>query len=570
MASEETMDSYEVLKTDVLVVGGGGAGVRAAIEADDQNVNVCLVSKGPVSRSGLTPMAYPSYQAAFGFSDPRDNADVHFNDIIEVGRHLCDQDLARALAEESVERALDAERYGVKFKKEGGRFFQVHHPGQSYPRNLYLSAGGYGLIAGLKKELDRRSRVQVLEDFTVSRLLKHQGEVVGAFGLNMRDGRFYAVEAKSTVLACGGYEELWGNTDTAPDSTGDGVFLGFQAGADVIDLEMALYYPAAFAYPESVKGVLIQYETFLAKDKLDFRLVNNRDEEFLPEGPLPVRDVLMRLMFTEIEEGRGTENNAVWIDPLRSSKTKKEIEECINKLIRGPDRNLKSLGIDIRKDRLETVPAVHYTLGGVHISANTQTSVPGLFAAGENASSIHGANRISGNALAETQVFGRRAGMSASAHAQRKEFGTLPAAEVNEEMERWNGFVGKKNGGTRAHVLRNEMKQIMDRYMGPNRREEGMKKALQQVVDLRENALSKVAVEGGGIFNVDWRTAIEVSMTLRLAELTIRSALFRKETRGHHFRPDYPETSETAQHTLVQEKGQGIEVTYKAVRTLNG
>jgi succinate dehydrogenase/fumarate reductase flavoprotein subunit len=551
-----------------LIIGGGGAGVRAAIEADNQDVDVCLVSKGPVARSGLTPLAYPSYQAAFGTSDPRDNSDVHYEDIIKIGRYLADQDLARALADESVPRVLDLERFGVKFKKEGGKFFQVHHPGQTYPRNLFLVGGGFGLIYGLKKELQRHAKVRIIEDFCVSRLLKHQGGVGGAFGLNLRDGRFYAIEARSTILACGGYEELWGNTDTAPDSTGDGVFLGFQAGADAIDLEMALYYPAAFAYPESVKGLCIQYETFLERRYLDFRLVNNEGKEFLPEGPLPVRDTLMRLMFTEIEEGRGTEHRAVYIDPNRSSKSPDEVEECINKLLKGPDRNLKSLGIDIRKDCLETCPAVHYTLGGIHINEKTETSVRGLFAAGENASNVHGANRISGNALSETQVFGVRAGKYASEYAKKKGHWSLPIGEIKEEIQKWNDFKQRKKEGIRPLVLRKELKQVMDRYMGSNRNEQGMKKALQKVLDLKRNGLRKLEVTDGKIFNVDWRTAIEVSMTLHLAELVIRAALYRKETRGHHFRPDFPLSLETAHHTLVTKKDQKIDVAYKPVRKL--
>ncbi len=562
------MAGYEVLKTDVLIIGGGAAGVRAAIEADNQGVDVCLLSKGPVARSGLTPLAYPSYQAAFGFSDPRDNPDVQYEDIIKIGRYLADQNLARALADESIPRVLDLEKFGVKFKKEGEKFYQVHHPGQTYPRNLFIVGGGFGLIYGLKKELERRSRVKILQDLCVSCLLRDDGEVVGAFGLNLRDGRFYAIEAKATVLACGGYEELWGNTDTAPDSTGDGVFLGFQVGADAIDLEMALYYPSVFTYPESVKGVVIQYETFLEKQYLDFRLVNNDGKEFSPEGPLPVRDTLMRLMFTEIEEGRGTEHNAVYIDPSRSSKSPEEIDRLVNELLKGPDKNLQSLGIDIRKDRIEVCPAVHYTLGGLLINEKTETSVQGLFAAGENASNVHGANRISGNALAETQVFGTRAGKYASEYAKKRGHRFISGREVKEKIQKWNDFLQKKKDGIRPFVLRKEMKKAMDRYMGPNRTGEGMEKALQKISDLKQSGLPKVEVAKGKIFNVDWRTAMEVSITLDLAELVIRSALFRKETRGHHFRPDFPDTLETPQHTLVMKKGQKIEVSYRPVRKL--
>jgi succinate dehydrogenase/fumarate reductase flavoprotein subunit len=562
----EIMSDYEVLKTEVLIIGGGAAGVRAAIEAVNQGANVCLVSKGPVARSGITPLAYQSLQAAFGNNDPRDNPDVHYQDTIVEGRYLSDENLARVLADESIPRALDLEKFGIKFKKQGEKFFQILHPGQKYPRNLVIVGGGFGLIYGLKRELQRRSRVRILEDFCVSQVLEDRGELVGAFGLNMRDGRFYAIGAKSIVLACGGYEELWGNSDTAPDSTGDGVFLGFEAGADVIDLEMVQYYPTVFAYPESLRGILVLYETLLEREHLDFRLVNSQEQEFLPEGPIPARDTLTRLIFTEIEEGRGGEHNGVYIDPGRSSKSHEEIDGLVNKLLRVPDTNLKKLGIDIRKDRIEVCPAVHYTMGGIRINEKAETSVPGLFAAGENAGNVHGANRISGNALSETQVFGARAGKFASEYATGRRYGSLPMGVIKEGVQEWNEFMEKKKEGIRPLVLRRELKRVMDRYMGPNRNEGEMNEALRKVLDLTQNALPKVAVTGGRVFNVDWHTAIEVSTALGLAELVIRSALLRKETRGHHFRSDFPEALETPQHTLVRRRDHEIEVAFSPVR----
>lgn len=563
------VEEYEVLKTEVLIIGGGGAGVRAAIEADNQGGEVCLVSKGPLARSGITPMAFPSYQAAFGMSDPRDNPDIHYQDIVASGRGLSDQDLARILADESIPRALELEKFGVGFKKQDGKFFQVLHPGQTYPRNLFIMGAGFGLISGLKRELSRHPKVRVLEDFCVSRLLKVGGEVVGALGLNLRDGRFYAIEAKSVVLACGGYEELWGNTDTSPDSTGDGISLGFQAGADTIDLEMVQYYPTVFAYPESAKGLLIQYESLLSKQYFDFRLVNKEGKEFLAEGPLPVRDIMMRAMFTEIEEGRGTVHGAVWIDPSRSSKSKAEIDELMDSLLKVPDHNLRKLGINIREDRFEVCPAIHFVLGGIHINGKTETSVPGLFAAGENSSSLHGANRISGNALAETQVFGARAGRYATERAMRRSWSPLPGKEIKEALEIWNDFKRRKKEGIRPGVLKKEMKQIMDWYLGPNRTGLGMEKALGLILDLKRKGLPNVEVDGSRIFNVDWRTAVELAMSIELAELVIRSALFRKETRGHHFRSDCPGTSETPQHTLVIRKGNHVDVVFKPVRTIH-
>lgn len=563
------MENYETIRTDVLIIGGGAAGVRAAIEADDQGVDVAVVSKGPVGRSGLTPLAYPCLQAAVGAMDARDNPDVHYADIIREGKGLADHDLARVLADEAVPRVHDLLKYGVKFEKEHGKLFQAHFPGQTYPRNLLIVGGGFGLISGLKRELRRRSRVKILEDFCVSRLMPEGGRVGGVIGVNLRDGRFYLVEAKSVVLACGGYEALWENNDGSPDSTGDGISLAFETGADVIDLEMVQYYPGVFAYPESLKGVDIQYETFLEKKYFDFKLVNNKGKEFLPMGPLPGRDVLMRAIFKEIEEGRGTEHKAVCVDPTRSSKSHEEIDRLVKQFVQGPDRYWQKIGIDIRKDRIEICPAVHYTLGGIRINEKTETTLPGLFAAGENSSNTHGANRIGGNSLAETQVFGARAGKYASDFARQARGGRISRQEIKKEIRKLNQFFKKNKDSLRSPLVRNDLRKIMDQYVGPNRNEQGMTEALRKVLDLRKAVLPRIHVDGDRVFNTDWRTTIELFRAVDLAEMVVRSALFRKESRGHHFRSDFPNSWELAQHTLGAKKGDGVSISFTPVNIRN-
>jgi len=563
------MDDYETLKTEVLIIGGGGAGARAAIEAHRQGADVCLLAKGPLASAGITPLAYASYQAAFGAVVSKDNPDVHYQDTIKEGRNLADENLVRVLADESIQRALDLERFGVKFKKQNGKHFQVLHPGQTYPRCMFIKGGGFALVSALKKELHRRPDIKIIEDFCVSHLSIDQGRVIGAFGLNMQNGRFYSIQAKSTVLACGGYEEIWGTTDTVSDSIGNGISLAFQAGANLIDLEMSLYYPAVFVYPESMKGVLIEYETFLDREYLDFRLLNREKREILPQGPLLARDDLQRIMMTEIGEGRGTAHNGLVIDPTRSSKSHEEIEKIIKELLNTPDKYLQKLGVDIRKDQIEICPAVHYTLGGVWINQKTETSVEGLFAAGENASNVHGANRISGNALAETQVFGERAGRYASEYSAKVRHRPIASKEIKKNIQVWKQFLIKKKGGIRPLVLRKKMQEVMDQYAGLDRNEQGMIKALKMILDLKQNGLPKVEVSAGNIFNVDWRTAMEVSMALTVAELVVRSALQRKETRGHHYRSDFPTTLENPQHTLIEKKKQNFQLALAPVIKLN-
>lgn len=563
------MEEFDSIKTDVLIVGGGAAGARAAIEADVAGAEVLLVSKGPVARSGLTPLAYPCLQAAVGSMDSRDNADIHYQDIVREGKGLSDMNLARVLADEAVFRFRDLERFGVRFETEQGKVFQAHFPGQTYPRNLLIVGGGFGLISGLKNELRKHPRSKIIEDFCVSKLLIDNGEIVGAFGINLRDGKFYAFEAKAVVLAGGGYEALWDNNDGSQDSTGDCISLAFEAGADIIDLEMTQYYPGVFAYPGSLKGVDIQYETFLGKQYFDFKLVNKNGEEFL-KGPLPGRDVLTRMMFNEIEQGRGTEHNAIYVNPKKSSKSPEEIERLVKQFVEGPDKLWRKMGINIRKDRFELCPAVHYTLGGIRIDDQTNSSINGLFAAGETSSNTHGANRIGGNSLAETQVFGARAGKYAALHAKEHSgWGKPPEGQVREEMLRLSTLREKKKDGLRPLKIRNELRAVMDQFVGPNRNEEGLKTALNKVLDLRKNALPKVQVGGGRIFNTDWCMAIEINKVLDLAELIIQSAMLRKESRGNHYRSDFLQTLSDPVHTLVKRHSNGITVDYAQVSRLN-
>ncbi|MCL4458657.1 MAG: FAD-binding protein [Chloroflexi bacterium] len=554
------MVSYQTVETDVLVIGGGGAGARAAIEASTQGVRCTLLCKGALSRSGLTPMAYPSFEAALGHRDSRDNPEIHFQDTVREGRYLSDQNLAKALATEAIPRMLELERYGVKFRKDGERFLQVWHPGQTYPRNLVIQGGGYGLIAGLKKELRRHPEIKVLEDHMVTRLLTKNGRVVGATALDLRCGALYAFSAKAVVLATGGYEALWEKTDASPDSTGDGATLAYTIGAELVDMEMMLFYPTVLVYPPHLRGTVVQYEGLLYEEHVGGKMLNAKGEEFLPSGPLPVRDVFMRLMFDEIEQGRGTVHGGLYIDIAKSPRGAEEVEEILNRLMSLPYDNLRDVGIDIRRQPIEVAPATHYTLGGIRINERTETNISGLYAAGEVAGNVHGANRLSGNALAETQVFGTRAGHfaaeAAKALGKRVE---IEPEEVEQAAAAAYSVLERKDGNLRPRQVKRHLQAIVQTYLGHKRDEISLQKALADLGQLREEDLPHLRVMGTTHFNNDWREALELPGMIDLAEAVATAAMLRKESRGHHFRTDYPEMADGwPQHTLLRRNNNRI------------
>jgi len=245
-------------------LGGGGAGVRAAIAADDSGASVAMLVKGQVAHSGLTAMACPSYQAAMALEEPEDSTEIAFADVIREGRYLGDENLIKALVEEATDRALEMERYGVKLTKTSeGRTFQVIHPGQSFARNLVIRGCGYGMMFGLRRELLRRPRIQTFEDFVATSLLLDDDRVAGAVAMNLRTGDVVVFRAKAVVIATGGYEEIMEFTDTERGAAGDGTALALRAGANMVDLEMMLFYPTCLVWPDEVKGTLVQYEGLL-------------------------------------------------------------------------------------------------------------------------------------------------------------------------------------------------------------------------------------------------------------------------------------------------------------------
>jgi fumarate reductase (CoM/CoB) subunit A len=549
------MRPCEHFECEVLIVGGGGAGTRAAIEADSCGAEVALISKGPIGRSGATPLAFTSYQAAFGHSDPRDNPKIHFEDTIREGRYLGDQNLVEALVTEARAGALDLQRYGVKFKKQDGKFYQALHPGETYPRNLLIEGGGYGMMIGLRKELRRHKNVRVFEDHILTKILCADG-VVGAVALDLRTGYCRAFKAKSVIMASGGYHHLWKKNDVSPDLAGDSLALAYQAGAGLIDMEMILYYPTLCFYSEYDQGLVVVYEWFLEEKYLAGKLVNALGEEFLAPGKLPVRDRVSRAIFEEIEADRATERGTVFIDISKSPKSQEEKDEVFRELVGGPGKNLLNLGLDVTRDLIEVGPGVHYTLGGIRINEKAETSLPGLYAAGEVSGNIHGANRVSGNALAATQVFGARAGRFAALRAKEMALPELSSGQVEEEINRVANLRQPKKDGVRPVQVKRALQEVMEKHVGATRNDNGLKTALAKIKELQEECKTRLEVVDIPVYNNEWCEALEVINMLSLAEVVTESALLRQESRGHHYRSDYPESDDNwLKHTIATFQG---------------
>ena len=547
---------FEVVASDVVVIGAGGAGMRAAIAAAEAGAKVVLLTKGQAARSGATPMACPSYQAAFAMEDDRDSSEIAFEDTCYEGRYLGDENLIKVLTSESTERAMDMYRYGVKFREnERGKFLQVVHPGHSFERNLVILGDGYAMAAGLRREVIKQENVQLVEDVVATLLLKDGDRMAGLVALDMRKGHPVVFEAPSVILATGGYPELWRWTDTEPGLTGEGVYLMYEAGADLVDLEMMLFYPTGLCWPSEVEGTLVQYEGLLTEKYCNAKMLNGLGEPFLPKTDrLPVRDIMMKLMFKEIEEGRGTPHGGVYVDLRKSPNSPEKVMEILHRLDSLPYKELELLGINVLEQPIEVMPVTHYTLGGVRINEWAETSVAGLYAAGEVAGNVHGANRTSGNALAETQVFGRRAGIRAAEYARDSPALENDEATIAAEFERIYDLRKERGNGIRPIDFKRKVKAIMHQYVHYRRNAEGLSTAMAELGGLREERAQRVqAAAGPATYNYEWEEALETHAIVRLAEMTAASALAREESRGHHWRTDFPEMRpEWAKHTIVK------------------
>ena len=536
----------KTISTDVLIIGSGGAGSRAAIEVDDAGLKAIIVSKGLSFRSGCTGMAEGGYNAVFKTVDKDDSIDAHFNDTLKGGSYLNDKKLVEILVSESPKRLVDLENYGALFdRQESGEIDQRPFGGQSFRRTCYQGdRTGAELLNALKEEIIRRD-IECIDEVMITSFVTDGNQVIGATGLNLKDSSLIYFKAKATILASGGAGQLYPVTSNTFQKNGDGYAISYRAGANLVDMEQVQFHPTGMVAPESKKGVLVT-EAVRAEGG---KLINSEGERFMskyaPEKmELATRDVVARSIYQEIIEGRGTENGGVYLDI--SHLDDDYIDEKLETMV----LQFENVGVDIKHGPIEVAPTAHHFMGGLKINTDASSSLDNLFGAGEVCGGVHGANRLGGNALADTQVFGRIAGVSASKAAKESELKSNEEM-VREEASRIEGLI--KKGSIKPKEFKNRIKSLMWEKVAIVREEKTLNEALGQLQEMQKE-LVNLDVSDKKQYNTDLVTALEVINMVEICILTVKSAIIRRESRGAHFRSDFPETKDEWKKSIIINK----------------
>jgi len=563
------MISFGPLRTevsDVLVIGGGGAGCQAAIWAQRTgDVSVCLVEKGVVGASGCTVMGTYSCCAALGHADQRDNPHVHFKDTLIGGADIAEQALLTKFVEDAPSRVLELLEYGVPFEKEGKRLKQVRIEGHTYPRGCFVGMRtGQAIQWGLRRKLRDIREIRRYNDIQIYRLLHVDGRVFGAMGLCRKTLSPIRFLARSIIIATGGCGQLYSHTTTSLDNTGDGLSIAFEAGASLMDMEFIQFYPISSIYPRLI-GMTRVAPTFL-KQVPGCRIYNRLGQDFVaakyPQWQNSLnRDVLSQLIYREIKEGRGTNQEGVYIDVTASNPREMERVLSIGNYL----KKLEEMGINLKTTPLEIGVASHYLMGGIQVDENGETNITGLFAAGEAIAGIHGANRLGGNALSEILVTGARAGQRAAQFALRQK--EIPTFFPKNEWDEWiEGLFSRPHAGTPPSRLKRSLQELMWNYVGVERTGEDLIQGLKKLSDF-QSALDKELDfrHDFKVYHMELHDAIELRLMLGLAKTIMLAAYKREESRGAHLRVDFPEPkAEWVTNLVLIKKGDDVVCVQKA------
>ncbi len=560
------MTNYDTLDYDVLVIGAGGAGLRAAIEASAHGVSVGLICKSLLGKAH-TVMAEGGVAAALSNVDERDNWKVHFTDTMRGGQYLNNWRMAELHAKEAPERVRELESWGALFDRtKDGKILQRNFGGHKYPRLAHVGdRTGLEMIRTLQDH-GIHLGMQVHMEFTIITLLKDGDRVVGAFGYDRERGRFKVFRAKAVVMATGGVGRAYKISSNSWEYTGDGHALAYQAGADLIDMEFLQFHPTGMVWPPSVQGILVtegvrgeggillnkEGRRFMFDDIPD--LYRNQTADNEEEGwrytqgdrqarrppELLTRDHVARCIVREIKAGRGSPHGGVFLDiswikekiPNAADLIRKKLPSMYHQFIKLAD-------IDITKEPMEVGPTTHYMMGGIKVDADSQMStVQGLFAAGECAAGLHGANRLGGNSLSDLIVFGKRAGEHAAVFAKQNGHGTIDDVAIQSAVNQ-SVAAFERTEGDNPFQVQFDLQEMMQDLVGIVRTEAEMLQAQAALGRLRERA-ARVRVIGNREYNSGWHTALDLQNLLTVSEAITLAALHRKESRGAHFRDDYP------------------------------
>jgi succinate dehydrogenase / fumarate reductase flavoprotein subunit len=560
----------ETLDYDVLVIGAGGAGLRAAIEASAAGVKVGLICKSLLGKAH-TVMAEGGVAAALANVDDRDSWKVHFADTMRGGQYVNNWRMAELHAREAPDRVRELEAWGAVFDRtKDGRILQRNFGGHKYPRLAHVGdRTGLEMIRTLQDRGVHRG-IDVHMELCVLALIKDGARVVGAFAYDRERGRFKLFQAKAVILATGGIGKAYKITSNSWDCTGDGIALAYHAGAELIDMEFIQFHPTGMVWPPSVSGMLVtegvrgeggiltnkegrrfmfdeipeNYRSQTADNEEEGWRYCQGDKNARRPPELLTRDHVSRCIVREIKEGRGSPHGGVYLDISWIKQKLPDAADYIRRKLPSMYHQFKQLAdIDITEQPMEVGPTTHYIMGGVHVDPDTQMSrVPGLFAAGECAAGINGANRLGGNSLSDLLVFGKRAGEFAARFARDNSLGKtgndpidIVAQEALAPFER--------NGGENPYEIQGGLQELMQDNVGIVRTESEMQHALEQLQKLKDRA-NNAGVTGHREFNPGWHTALDLKNLLTASEAITRSALERKESRGAQFRDDYPEKDE--------------------------
>jgi succinate dehydrogenase / fumarate reductase, flavoprotein subunit len=529
-------EDYEVREHDVLIIGAGGAGLRAAVAAAEHGLSVGIVTKSLLGKAH-TVMAEGGMAAALGNVDPDDSWRQHFMDTMKSGKFINNWRMAEIHAKESPDRVYELEQWGALFNRTPeGKISQRPFGGHTYRRLAHVGdRTGLELIRTMQEKV-LATDAKVYMETTVTKLFKKDGRVVGALAYTRENGKFVHFKTKAVVMATGGWGRIFKVTSNSWEGTGDGVVLGYDAGAELVDMEMMQFHPTGMVWPPGVRGLLVtegvRGEGGVLRNSEGKRYMEKYDPEKME---LSTRDVVARANYTEVQEGRGSEHGGVYLDitPLGYDGIMKKLPTMYEQF-------LKLADIDISKEPMEVFPTVHYTMGGIKIDPETAiSSVPGLFAAGEVAGGLHGANRLGGNSLSDLLVFGRRAGEGAAAYIEESVHSTeIDEGDVLHEIGRVLEPLEKKEEGESPYLIQQQLQEAMMEHANLMRDEESLKEGLGKVLALKDR-LPQISVPGSRLFNPGWHTAQDVRYLIQISEIIIRTALERKERRGAQWRLDF-------------------------------